>query len=92
MADRKGPAPAEKAGGAGRIGVRPHRTTTRPAPEDVDRLLSVADVCAALGCSRRWLEQARHAGRFPKPDAHVGRSPKWRRSTLEAWIARGGSR
>jgi predicted DNA-binding transcriptional regulator AlpA len=67
---------------------------TRPesAAPAIESLLSIGDVARALSCSRRWHEQARAAGRFPRPDCRLGRSPRWKRTTLEAWIAEGGSR
>jgi len=65
----------------------------RPEPVAlIEPMLSIADVCRALSCCRRTVEHLRAAGRFPKPDCHVGRCPKWKRTTLEAWIAEGGSR
>lgn len=51
-----------------------------------------ADAARLLGISARTLERLASAGRFPRPDAHAGKCPLWTRSTLEAWIARGGSR
>jgi len=45
-----------------------------------------------LGISVRTLERLASAGKFPRPDAHAGRCPLWRRTTLEGWIARGGSK
>lgn len=68
--------------------------TARPEPAASVRepLLSVRDVCRILACCRRSVEKHRAAGRFPKPDCHVGRSPRWERTTLDAWIAEGGSR
>lgn len=66
--------------------------TTETETPDRLQLYRIDDVCRVLGCHRRTLEQHRAAGRFPRPDCHVGDSPRWKRSTLEAWIAEGGSR
>lgn len=52
--------------------------------------LRLADVAKALGISRRTIERERSAGRFPKPDLHIGKAPLWRPETIRAWIERGG--
>jgi hypothetical protein len=43
------------------------------------------------GMSVRTWERLLSAGKAPRPDAHAGKCPLWTRSTLESWIARGGS-
>ena len=53
------------------------------------RLDELAD---ALGVSRRAIERERAAGRFPKPDAIVGKMPLWRVETARAYLERGGRR
>ncbi|MGP0065932.1 MAG: helix-turn-helix transcriptional regulator [Isosphaeraceae bacterium] len=63
-------------------------TQNRPEP------LAFRKADAARLCSmsvREW-ERMRAAGKAPRPDAHAGKCPLWTRSTLEAWIARGGSK
>jgi len=55
--------------------------------EGLPQLHSVEDVAAALKVSRRKLERLRAAGRFPKPDVTLGRSPRWRATTITAWLA-----
>jgi predicted DNA-binding transcriptional regulator AlpA len=68
---------------------------TRPAShEPASEPLAYRKSAAArlLGISTRTLERLGSAGRFPRPDAHAGRCPLWTRATLEAWLARGGSR
>ncbi len=63
------------------------------APAVVERLTYRLDeVAALLGVSRRTIERERSAGRFPKPDLHIGRAPLWKRETLVRWIAEGGVR
>lgn len=52
------------------------------------RLNEIAD---SLGVSRRTIERERAAGRFPKPDVQLGRTPLWTPETLVAW-AKGGCR
>jgi len=65
--------------------------TIQPAPA-IESLLSMNDVARALNCSRRTLEAMRAGGRFAPADCFIGRSPRWRRSTVDAWISAGGSR
>jgi hypothetical protein len=60
----------------------------RPALEPM--LWNFALVCGRLGIPRRTLERARAAGRFPKPDIHIGKRPMWRPATIIAWIENGG--
>jgi len=63
------------------------------APAVVDRLtFRLDEVAAALGVSRRTIERERSAGRFPRPDLRIGKSPLWTRETLVRWIAEGGGR
>jgi predicted DNA-binding transcriptional regulator AlpA len=52
--------------------------------------LRLDEVARALGVSRRSIERERSAGRFPKPDLHVGRMPLWKPETLQRWIEDGG--
>jgi hypothetical protein len=56
----------------------------------IEPLLSLDDLAAILKCSRRLLERMRSAGKVPRPDFMVGRCPRWKRSTLAAWIETGG--
>jgi predicted DNA-binding transcriptional regulator AlpA len=60
----------------------------RPVPERLT--FRFDDLPDALGVSRRTIERARAAGRFPKPDLHIGRMPLWRKATIEDWIDGGG--
>ncbi len=57
----------------------------------VDRLaLRLDELADSLGVSRRSLERLRSAGRFPKPDAVIGRMPVWKPETIRDWLERGG--
>jgi len=60
----------------------------RPVPRLALRLEEAAE---AVGLSRRMVERLRASGKFPKPDAVVGRCPLWRVETLDAWIRQGGA-
>jgi predicted DNA-binding transcriptional regulator AlpA len=50
------------------------------------------DLSRALGVSRRTIERLRSAGRFPRPDAHIGKAPVWQPETIRRWVAEGGGR
>jgi len=52
------------------------------------RLSTVAE---QLGISRRALERERSAGRFPKPDAVIGRMPLWKPETVKQWLDQRGA-
>jgi predicted DNA-binding transcriptional regulator AlpA len=60
----------------------------RPAVEPL--LWNFAVACDRLGVPRRTLERLRAAGRFPKPDLHIGKRPMWRPETIRDWVERGG--
>ena len=51
-------------------------------------LVGVDEICAAWGCSRRYLERLRKRGAFPAPDLMKGRSPKWRIEAVNALLVR----
>jgi predicted DNA-binding transcriptional regulator AlpA len=57
----------------------------------VERLAyRINELSTALGLSRRAIERARVAARFPKADIQVGRCPLWRVETVKAWLEGGG--
>lgn len=65
--------------------------TDRPTPPPIERLAYRLDeVATSLGMSRRTLERERSAGRFPRPDLHIGRAPLWTPETLRRWVEGGG--
>jgi hypothetical protein len=64
---------------------------TRPADSQglrLANLVGVDEICAAWGCSRRYIERARKSGQFPAPDVKLGRHPKWRVETINALVVR----
>lgn len=62
-----------------------------PLGEHLPRLAyRLNEVAAVLGISRRTIERERSAGRFPKPDLVIGKTPLWRLATIDAWLERGG--
>jgi excisionase family DNA binding protein len=56
----------------------------------IEPLLTTSDLARLLVCDRRTIERMRSAGKLPKPDIKIGRMPRWKRSTIEAWLERGG--
>jgi excisionase family DNA binding protein len=63
--------------------------------EDV---MTTADVAALLGVNSSTVRGYAARGSMPAPDGHFGRTPYWKRTTVEQWIAarpgqgRGGGR
>ena len=49
--------------------------------------MSVKDVADALAVSERTVWRLAAVGEIPQPMS-IGRLKRWRRSTLEAWLAR----
>lgn len=50
------------------------------------------EVAESLGISRRTIERERSAGRFPRPDLHIGKMPLWTPETIRRWVEGGGDR
>ena len=59
-------------------------------PAGIEPLLGIDDLAAILRCSRRLVERMRSAGKVPKPDIKIGKMPRWKAATIQAWIERGG--
>jgi excisionase family DNA binding protein len=56
-------------------------------------MLTIDDWARILNVSRRLVERQRAAGKLPAPDLHIGKLPRWRPSTVRAWLdARAGGR
>ena len=51
----------------------------------------MTEVARVLSVCRRTIERERSAGRFPKPDLHIGKRPLWTRETIRSFIQMGGS-
>ncbi len=81
--------PIAQAGDPGGVPPAPPRPA-RALPAGIEPMLSLNDLAAWLNCSRRILERMRSAGKVPRPDFQLGKGPRWKRSTIEAWIERGG--
>jgi hypothetical protein len=61
-----------------------------PRPEAL--VFRKPDAARMCGMSVRLWERLLSAGKAPKPDAFCGKCPVWKKSTLQAWIDRGGAR
>lgn len=55
----------------------------------LDPLLSTRRVCQAIDVSDRCLRRWVRAGKFPPPDIQVGRTLRWRASTIRNFIEGG---
>ena len=61
-----------------------------PSPSQTPRLaLSVEEVAEVLGISRAHVWRLHSSGHIPRP-VRLGRSVRWDRKTLEAWLEAGG--
>jgi predicted DNA-binding transcriptional regulator AlpA len=58
----------------------------------IEPLYRIPDVIRIVNCSSRTFERERAAGRFPKPDRYIGKSPRWKGETIRAWIEKGGAK
>ncbi len=67
---------------------RPAPASAADLPPGVDAALTMAQVMAALGVRRTWIMAARSSGEFPQPDFPIGVAPRWRVSTVNAWMDR----
>jgi predicted DNA-binding transcriptional regulator AlpA len=56
----------------------------------VERMVSRKDFAAIIRVSLPVLDRMRAAGKLPRPDMYISRSPRWRADTIRAWIERGG--
>ncbi len=54
---------------------------------DLDDLLDTSDVAELVGVKVPTIRTYLHRGDMPKPDRVIGRSPVWRRETIDAWLA-----
>jgi hypothetical protein len=52
----------------------------------------LSELAAALGVSKRLLEQARAAGRMPKEDLRIGRVSLWKTETVRDWLSQEADR
>ena len=55
--------------------TEPDRPEAAPASTAGRMALRLDELAASLGVSRRTIERERSAGRFPRPDLHIGKAP-----------------
>lgn len=55
-------------------------------PDGVNILLTPEQVCMSLSCSMTELRRRIANGEFPKNESPQGKDPRWRLSTVNAWI------
>jgi predicted DNA-binding transcriptional regulator AlpA len=55
----------------------------------MEPLIGIDDLAVLLNCCRRLVERMRSAGKIPKPDIKIGKMPRWKATTIRAWIERG---
>jgi hypothetical protein len=53
-----------------------------------DTPLDTRGVAEILETTPAYVRNLRHRGQLPEPDGWVGRSPWWRRATIEDWLRR----
>jgi len=74
--------------------LHPHRGEGQAETDDAHGhgglpvMLTVDDVAGMLRCSSRSVYRLADAGRLPRP-VKLGGLVRWRRETIEDWIARG---
>lgn len=56
-----------------------------------DRLVRKATVCRMVDVPARSLDRAIAAGQFPRATHRLGKSPRWKLSMIERYIAGDGS-
>ena len=86
----EGPRPEPKCGPtlpAG-FGRQPDAKPGGTLPAGIEATVGIDGWATALSCSRRLVERMRAAGRIPRPDLMVGKMPRWRASTVRAFLER----
>lgn len=74
------------------MSTQPKAESSSPSQESLPAKLvySMNEVARALSVCRRTIERERSAGRFPKPDLHIGKRPLWSKESILRFIANGG--
>jgi predicted DNA-binding transcriptional regulator AlpA len=77
-----------------RPNLRTRESNMKPPSETlattIAPLLKPKDLAQILGVSVRMVERLRSAGAMPQPDIFLGRLPRWKATTISAWLDRGG--
>jgi hypothetical protein len=58
----------------------------------LEPLLNFDDITTFLSCGLRTVERWKAAGKLPKPDLMIGRSPRWKPETIRRWVDGGGAK
>jgi predicted DNA-binding transcriptional regulator AlpA len=58
----------------------------------IEPLGTIESWSLALVVSVPTIERLRRAGKIPPPDVMIGRLPRWKPSTIRAWIESGGAK
>lgn len=58
----------------------------------VDKMWNASRVLERFDCTERSLRRWIKEGKFPSPDCEIGKSRRWKASTLDAFVERGGTR
>lgn len=64
-----------------------HKSNDISGPHDTDSLLTPVEFAAYLRIGKRTFHTWKAAGRLPVPDLQIGKSLRWRRSTVDRWLA-----
>lgn len=64
---------------------KPAAATAKPI--DIEPMLSIRDIARIVGCGRRTVATWRAEGYLCKPDLAHGKTVRWKRQTVEAWLA-----
>lgn len=69
-------------------------SASRPAvlANDPNELLTREQIASVLSVCPKHVYRLCRRRDFPAPDIRLGRSPRWKRRTLVAWIERGGKK
>lgn len=65
------------------VTVTPFYNAEMTSPND---LLTTAQVAEMAGVKAMSIHQYRQRGAIPEPDQYIGRTPVWKRRTIEKWL------
>lgn len=52
-----------------------------------DPMIAPESFARFIGIGRRTFQTWRAAGKLPPPDLHMGKTLRWRRDTIDRWLA-----
>lgn len=65
-------------------------TTLSTLATSIEPLVTKSDLERILQIDSRTIDRMRSTGKLPKPDLFLSRMPRWKASTVRAWIEAGG--